>query len=69
MFNQISLLKFPCREAFMQEKCSFFNTYLRNPYALRIQKMYMVWVQQIFDPILVVQSWVSATKCGPLAKL
>ena len=27
------------------------------------------WVQQIFDPVLVAQSWVSATKWGPLAKL
>ena len=32
--------------------------------------MYMVdWVQQIFDPVLVARSWVSATKWGPLAKL
>ena len=27
------------------------------------------WVQQMFDPVLVTRSWVSATKCGPLAKL
>ena len=27
------------------------------------------WVQQIFDPDLVARSWVSATKCVPLAKL
>ena len=27
------------------------------------------WMKQIFYPVLVAQSWVSATKCGPLAKL
>ena len=27
------------------------------------------WVQQIFAHVLVAQSWVSATKWGPLAKL
>ena len=27
------------------------------------------WVQQIFDPVLVARSWVSAKKWGPLAKL
>ena len=27
------------------------------------------WLQQMFDPVLVGRSWVSATKWGPLAKL
>ena len=31
--------------------------------------VYERWVQQIFDPVLVARSWVSATKWGPLAKL
>ena len=31
--------------------------------------MYKRGVQQIFDPVLVTRSWVSATKWGPLAKL
>ena len=33
------------------------------------ENVYERWVQQMFDPVLVAQSWVSATKCGPLAKL
>ena len=33
------------------------------------ENVYERWVQQIFDPVLVSQSWVSATKWGPLAKL
>ena len=40
--------------------------------ALRTQdseNVYERWVQQIFDPVLVARSWVSATKWGPLAKL
>ena len=45
---------------------NFWAKFPRNPYALR---MYMVdWVQQIFDPVLLARSWVSATICGPLAK-
>ena len=42
------------------------------PESLRTQdseNVYERWVQQIFDPVLVSQTWVSATKCGPLAKL
>ena len=31
--------------------------------------VYERWVQQIFDPVLVARSWVSATKWDPLAKL
>jgi len=31
--------------------------------------VYERWVQQIFDPVLVARSWVSAKKWGPLAKL
>ena len=31
--------------------------------------VYERWVQQIFDHVLVARSWVSAKKCGPLAKL
>ena len=27
------------------------------------ENVYERWVQQIFDPVLVAQSWVSATKC------
>ena len=33
------------------------------------ENVYERWVQQTFDPVLVSQSWVSATKWGPLAKL
>ena len=33
------------------------------------ENVYERWVQQIFDPVLVARSWVSATKWGPLAKL
>ena len=40
-------------------------TYPENPYALRISKK----INNLFYPNLVAQSWVSATKCGPLAKL
>ena len=32
------------------------------------ENVYERWVQ-IFDPVLVARSWVSATKWGPLAKL
>ena len=30
------------------------------------QYVYERWVQQMFDPVLVAQSWVRATKWGPL---
>ena len=33
------------------------------------ENVYERWVQQIFDPVLVARSWVSAKKWGPLAKL
>ena len=33
------------------------------------ENVYERWVQQIFDPVLVGRSWVSATKWGLLAKL
>ena len=33
------------------------------------ENVYERWVQPIFDPVFVARSWVSATKCGPLAKL
>ena len=33
------------------------------------ENVYERWVQQIFDPVSVGRSWVSATKRGPLAKL
>ena len=33
------------------------------------ENVYERWVQQIFDPVLVARSWVSATKWGPLSKL
>ena len=33
------------------------------------ENVYERGVQQIFDPVLVARSWVSATKWGPLAKL
>ena len=33
------------------------------------ENVYERWVQQMFDPVFVAQSWVSATKWGPLAKL
>ena len=33
------------------------------------ENVYERCVQQIFDPVLVARSWVSATKWGPLAKL
>ena len=33
------------------------------------ENVYERWLQQIFDPVLVGRSWVSATKWGPLAKL
>ena len=33
------------------------------------ENVYERWVQQIFDPVLVAPSWVSATKWVPLAKL
>ena len=33
------------------------------------ENVYERWVQQMFDPVLVARSWVSATKLGPLAKL
>ena len=33
------------------------------------ENVYERWVQQIFDPVLVAQNWVSATKCGLIAKL
>ena len=33
------------------------------------ENVYERWVQQMFDPVLVARSWVSATKWGPLAKL
>ena len=29
------------------------------------ENVYERWVQQIFYPVLVARSWVSATKCGP----
>ena len=32
------------------------------------ENVYERWVQQMFDPVFG-RSWVSATKCGPLAKL
>ena len=31
------------------------------------ENVYEKWVQQIFDAVLVAQSWVSSTKCGLLA--
>ena len=33
------------------------------------ENVYERWVLQMFDPVLVARSWVSATKWGPLAKL
>jgi len=33
------------------------------------ENVYERWVQQMFVPVLVARSWVSATKWGPLAKL
>ena len=33
------------------------------------ENVYERWVQQMFDPVLVARSWVSAKKWGPLAKL
>ena len=33
------------------------------------ENVYERWVQQIFDPISVSRSWMSAKKWGPLAKL
>ena len=33
------------------------------------ENVYGRWVKQMFDPVLVARSWVSATKWGPLAKL
>ena len=33
------------------------------------ENVYERWVQQMFDPVLVIRSWVRATKWGPLAKL
>ena len=33
------------------------------------ENVYERWVQQIFDPISVGRSWMSAKKWGPLAKL
>ena len=33
------------------------------------ENVYERWVQQSFYPVLVSRSWVSATKCDPLAKL
>ena len=33
------------------------------------ENVYERWVQQMFDPVLVARSWVSATKLGLLAKL
>ena len=33
------------------------------------ENVYERWVQQMFDPVLVARSWVSATKWDPLAKL
>ena len=33
------------------------------------ENVYERWVQQVLYPVLVSQSWVSATKWGPLAKL
>ena len=33
------------------------------------ENVYERWVQQMFHPVLVARSWVSATKWGPLAKL
>ena len=33
------------------------------------ENVYERWLQQMFDPVLVAQSWVSAKKWGPLAKL
>ena len=33
------------------------------------ENVYERWVQQMFDPVLVGRSWVSATKWGLLAKL
>ena len=33
------------------------------------ENVYERWVQQMFDPVLVGRSWVSAAKWGPLAKL
>ena len=32
------------------------------------ENVFESWVQQMFDPVLVAQSWVSVTQCGPLAK-
>ena len=34
-----------------------------------LENVYERWVQQMFDPVLVARSWVSAKKWGPLAKL
>ena len=52
---------------------SIFSTFvLLRTESLRTQdseNVYERWVQQIFDPVLVARSWVSATKWGPLAKL
>ena len=33
------------------------------------ENVYERWAQQMFDPVFVARSWVSAMKCGPLAKL
>ena len=33
------------------------------------ENVYERWVQQIFDPVSVGRSWMSAKKWGPLAKL
>ena len=33
------------------------------------ENVYERWVQQIFDPVSVGRSWMSAEKWGPLAKL
>ena len=55
-------------ENFQREKFSGLST----TESLRTQdseNVYERWVQQIFDPVLVARSWVSAKKWGPLAKL
>ena len=33
------------------------------------ENVYERWAQQMFDPVWVARTWVSATKCVPLAKL
>ena len=45
---------------------NFSGIHPENPYALSIPKKNLKF---FLDPVLVAQSWVSATKCGPLAQL